>query len=339
MRTLQTSIFAFSLAVLTLAGLSGKCESAPYDVASLDTINHQPSTSDSSDPQDSQDKPPTAPDTAVTTSRDTYRLRVENVQYGRIEVSIDSGETFILLGRVTKPAILPAPDKSAKQPGVIVRSGGEGICMAIAVGQVIKLLPAPEPNSRAKPPDCAAITDIKPRTSIFGEFAPPAGTPALQQTGRAQWRPYQDGMAPTEETVFAFIVVLPSVHGSTEPPAQPDATLLAKLAEARKKLAALSEQYISGAIARARDAGRSIVSGTLTINAKLPPDEPEPITAVSFYVDGDNVSAQNTFPAVYGWDTTRVPNGEHVVEIRGLSKFNTIITKVRTLVVVNNEKP
>jgi len=336
---MRTAWFAFSAAVLSLAGVSGRCETRSDEYALPNILNLQPSNRGLPALRSCQDQSPAAPDTAVTTSRDTYRLRIENIQFGRIEVSVDSGETFLLVGRVTKPAILPAQDKTAKQPGVIVRSGGEGICMSIAAGQVIKLLPAAEAGSRGKPPDCAAVTDIKVRTGIFGEFAPPAGTPALQQTGRAQWRPYQDGMAPNEDTVFAFIVVLPSVHGSLEPPAQPDAATLAKLAEVRKKLAALSEQYVSGAMARARDAGRSIVSGMLTINAKLPPDEPEPISAVSFYVDGDNVSAQNTFPAIYGWDTRRVANGEHVVEVRGLSKYNTVITKVRTLVVVNNEKP
>jgi hypothetical protein len=311
MRLTQTIWIAFWCAVAIFVGLPGSC----------------------------QDNPPAAPDTSITTSRDTYRLRIENVEFGRIEVSIDNGETFLLVGRVTKPAILPAPDKTAKQSGVIVRSGGEGICVAIAAGQVIKLLPATAANSHARPQDCAAVTDIKARTGVFGEFAPPLGTPALQQMGRTQWRPYQDGMAPTEDTVFAFIVVLPSVHGSAEPSAPPDAATLEKLADVRKRLAALSEQYVSSAMTRARDAGRSIASGLLTINAKLPQDEPEPISAVSFYVDGDNVSAQNTFPARYGWDTTRVANGEHVVEIRGLSKYNTVITKVRALIVVNNEKP
>ncbi len=291
-----------------------------------------------------QDEAPAAPDTAVATSRDTYRLRVENAQFGRIEVSVDGGERFLLIGRVTKPATLAAPDPLSRESGYIVRSSGDGIAFAVAAGQVLKLLPVGDTPPRGKVPDCAILTDIKVRTGIFGECLPPVGAEALQEVGRSPWRRYPDGLTPTDETVFAFVVTLPSVHGAADPvavsqsspAAAPDPALLAKLAEVRKRLAETSEQYAGSAMARARDTKRPVLSGIVALRAKLPVGEPEPIAAVTYSIDGDIVSAQNTFPAAYGWDTARVPNGEHVVEVRALSKYRTVITRVRTLVVVDN---
>ena len=291
-----------------------------------------------------QETPPVAPDTVVATSHDTYRLRVENAQFGRIEVSVDGGEHFLLIGRVTKPAILAVPDRLARESASIIRSSGDGIALAIAVGQVLKILPGGESPARGRAPEYAVLTDIKPRTGLFGEYGPPVGTAALQQIGRGQWRRYPEGLTPTDDTVFAFIIILPAIHGSGDPraapapspPAAPDPALLAKLTQVRKHLVELSEQYTKSAITRARETKRPIVSGVLALRAKLPLDEPEPIAAVTYSIDGDIVSAQNTFPSAFGWDTTRLANGEHVVEVCALSKYNTVITRVRTLVVVSN---
>src|SRR5579859_6491644 len=50
---------------------------------------------------------------APATSVETYRLRVQNFLYGRVEVSVDGGRHYLLLGRVRHPAISAAPDSSA----------------------------------------------------------------------------------------------------------------------------------------------------------------------------------------------------------------------------------
>ncbi len=298
-----------------------------------------------SSPGKCQDSPPAAPDTVVVISHDTYRLRIENAPFGRIEASVDSGEHFLIIGRVTKPARLAAPDKLAREAGTIIRSTSDGIAFAVAPGHALKILPAAESSSRSKPPDSAIVTDMKPRTGLFGAFLPPVGTDALQQVGHAKWSRYPDGLTPTEDTVFAFIVTLPFINGGADgasasravAASAPDSAVLARLAEVRKRLVELSDQYTVSALARAKETNRAVLSGVVSLRAKLPVGEPEPIAAVTYSIDGDPVSAQNTFPAVFAWDTTRVRNGEHVVEVRALSKNTTVITRVRTLVVVDNK--
>jgi hypothetical protein len=226
---------------------------------------------------------------------------------------------------------------AAGQPGSIVRSSGDGIAFAVAAGQILKLLPATNATVRGKAPDSAIVTDLKPHTGLFGDVCPPVGAPAMQQPARGAWKPFPSGYTPTVDDTFGFVVVLPLPHSvGNFAPLIPDLTVLAKLAEVRKKLATLSEEYTGQAMARARESERSIVSGVVTLRAKLPSGEPEPIAAVTYSIDGDTVSAQTTLPSAYGWDTTRVANGEHVVEIRALSKYATVITRVRVLVLVNN---
>jgi hypothetical protein len=57
---------------------------------------------------------------------------------------------------------------------------------------------------------------------------------------------------------------------------------------------------------------------------------------VEFYLDGDKVFLANVAPYNWAWDTTRVGNGEHLIEIRGLnSKLATVSTAV-TRVIVDN---
>src|SRR5579859_5414054 len=60
-------------------------------------------------------------------SQETYRLRVENVEYGRVEVSVDGGRHYLLIGRVVQAAEQQAADAEAVQPGVVARSGGDGL--------------------------------------------------------------------------------------------------------------------------------------------------------------------------------------------------------------------
>lgn len=282
-----------------------------------------------------QEVPPVAPDSPAPPPGETYRLRIENAQYGRVEISVDGGNRYLLIGRVTRAAIATSTDRTAQLSGVVVRSGGYGIAFTVAAGQVLKILPSPEPSAKEKPPDFAIVTDIKLRSGLFGGYCPPAGTVAQQQVAHGAWRGFPEGYVPSEDDTFGFSVNLSAIIGGGDKGAGPDPSA-ARLAEVRKDLVALSEQYTGQAMARAKESGRPVVTGIVTLRAKLPPDEPEPITAVTYSIDGDIVSAQNTLPSQFGWDTRRLPNGEHVVEVRALSKFNTVVTHVRSLVVVNN---
>jgi hypothetical protein len=103
-----------------------------------------------------------------------------------------------------------------------------------------------------------------------------------------------------------------------------------------KRIETLAQAYAAGAVARAKAERRTVASGILTLRAKLPTGEPDPIAAVTFSVEGDVVSAQNVPPFVYAWDTRRVPDGEYLVEIRALNGRAALISHARALVAVHN---
>ena len=84
---------------------------------------------------------PQAP--SVSDSKETYRLRVESAVYGRVEVSFDAGQHYILLGRVTRAAVAPLADKAAVRAGEVVRSGALGISIAVAAGLTITISARP----------------------------------------------------------------------------------------------------------------------------------------------------------------------------------------------------
>lgn len=62
----------------------------------------------------------------------------------------------------------------------------------------------------------------------------------------------------------------------------------------------------------------------------------EGIAFVSFLLNGRQVKLTNLPPYVWEWDTTRVPNGEHLIEIRGLDSKTALITTVVRRVLVDN---
>lgn len=62
----------------------------------------------------------------------------------------------------------------------------------------------------------------------------------------------------------------------------------------------------------------------------------EGVSFVQFYLNGQLVQLTNQPPFNWSWDTTTVPNGEHILEIRGLDSKLVIVTSVVTKVVVDN---
>jgi hypothetical protein len=143
---------------------------------------------------------------------------------------------------------------------------------------------------------------------------------------------FPDAYAPTEEDVFVFLV-------SLSPPAGADAQHMTAWKQALdQRIAKLGESYAAQAAVRARAEKRLVVSGLLTLRAKLPANEPDPIAAVTYTIDGNVVAAQNTPPFTHTWDTRQVANGEHVVEIRALNGRGSLLTRAIALIVVENSE-
>ncbi|HZO87248.1 MAG TPA: Ig-like domain-containing protein [Chthonomonadaceae bacterium] len=265
----------------------------------------------------------------------TYRLRIENRQYGRIEVSAD-GAHYFLVGRVLHPATALASDKVATTPGSVLRSGNAALTFAVAPGKTLKLRPYtsslpsgagrkrrhPSVGSRMQEAS-AIITNLEPGRGLFGELLPPFRCPVRLETGTEALMAFPAAYTPTEDDVFVFLVTLPPAPANEKE-------------AVRQRVERLAQVYAAGAVSRARAENRMVVSGLLTLRAKLPPGEPDPIAAVTYAIDNHVVAAQNTPPFVYTWDTRQVSDGEHVVEIRALNGGGGLLTRARALIVVHN---
>ena len=283
-----------------------------------------------------------AGESAAPAPAETYSLRVENVLYGRVEISLDRGRHQILVGRVLRPGVQTGSEKAAKAPGTVLRGGEAGVAFAIAPGKGMKLLPAP-PGKTARagkkaPPTPPGIgTDIPAGTGLFGDLVPPAGASVGVIADTPRESPFPADYLPALEDVFVFHVRLPLPPAvGTQTEAERDSALRERV---RVEVTALQKAYAAGAVARARSAGRRIVSGTVTLRAQLPEGEPDPITAVTYMLDGRFIAAQDTAPFVYSWNTRNVEEGEHVLEIRAVNRNARPVTQIRALVVVQNSPP
>jgi hypothetical protein len=259
-----------------------------------------------------------------------FRLRVENTVYGRIEVSTDGGKRFRLLGRITQPAAKPMVDKSASTVGVVLRSTKDYFTFSVALGQSLILAPQRTPPQKGKgstspnlPKEATLQTNLPKTHPLFGEFVPATQTPLRLQVAQGVANDIPDNFLLSEESVFIFIVSKTERGGNTKEQIAPRWDLLA-------------DSYQVGATARAKANRLSIITGILTLKPKLPDGEPDPIVYVTYHIDGEQVSAQNTIPFSHDWDTKQAQNGEHVVEIRALNRQGTLLTKAKVMVVVNN---
>ena len=278
---------------------------------------------------------------------ETYRLRVENTQYGRIEISTDGGKHYLIIGRVRTPTLSPLADKAATHPGAVLRSSGEGIVFVIAPGYLLKMgvsrsLPLSKKSLfRGLPKTTQGIltTTLPPKQGLFGELLLPIGTPVRLQTSPHILTPFSAGYTPREEDTFVFFVTLPlpsKGEGVSLSEEQQREKLRHTASEAAEKLA---RNYREASPQRARAESHLLCSGKLTLRPKLPSGEPDPIAAVTYWIDGDMVAAQNTPPFSFEWDTHQTTNEEHIVEIRALNRHGNPLTRARALVVVQNANP
>lgn len=285
-----------------------------------------------------QEEVPPAP--SVKPLTETYRLRVQNARYGRVEVSTDGGRAYVLVGRVLRAATAPGLDKTARQSGAVLRSSTYGLAFSIAPNEALKLRPRADTLARASaPPETSSIvTNLDVKSGLFGDLIPPPRTPVHLQAGTGETVPLPESYAPGEDDAYVFLVTLPPPPASTGAQTASDEQRLTEWKKTvHKRIEEMGKNYADSAIARARAEKRAVVTGTLTLRAKLPDKEPDPIQIVTYAIDGDFVAAQNTPPFVYAWDTTRVSDGEHTIEIRAHNARGVLLTRARALVVVANK--
>ncbi|HLI49860.1 MAG TPA: Ig-like domain-containing protein [Chthonomonas sp.] len=266
---------------------------------------------------------------ATDDSVPTYLLRVTNALYAPVEISVDGGKTFLVIGRVIRCASMVGADVTARQAGRVIRSGHEGVAISLGGERILKLLPQPA-VAKAHLEPWAIYTNIAEGKGVFGTLVPPVGTKVLLPLSALNTAV---AYSPQVGDVFEFTV-------ERMPPPFFEPSAANRLNDWKMQIAqaiqAMANDYAAGAVARAQAEHRLIVSGFLTLKAKLPEGEPDPIEFVRFLVDGAVVQLTNVPPFTYKWDTRSVADGEHVVEIDALDKNGKLITQASALIVVQN---
>jgi hypothetical protein len=99
------------------------------------------------------------------------------------------------------------------------------------------------------------------------------------------------------------------------------------------QIQAAQSDYAKTALADAR-AGKSLVErGQISFSVAAP----DPRTAyIAFYRDGQFTSITNSIPYTFYWDTTKVPDGEYVIEAQAQDINNQLLSTTRTKIWVDN---
>ncbi len=271
---------------------------------------------------------------------ETYRLKIENAPFGRIEISTDGGKHYRTIGRVTREALGTRTQNGTDEKGTVWKSSRDEITFLTAPGRSVSLRPqrlfAGKGKGRKKLPDLPEAdrtgavktvieSNLASGTGVFGDLLPTPGSPVKLLNGRGEAETFSEIYKPKEGDTYYIRVALADEKGEVKPGET--------LAE---EAARLADDYKAGAVLRAKATGRKIVSGTLTLKAALPSDEPDPIQFVTFLIDGEEVSTSNAAPFSYDWDTRRAEPGEHVVEVKAFSRSYRLLTQSRLLLVVKN---
>lgn len=272
-----------------------------------------------------------------------YSARVENRRFGRIEMRASEDSAWVLVGRVMRPATATASSRAASRTGLVNLANSRQIEFSVGQGKTLTLaalrrsgVPSHRAGIGATAADTGSgaaagtvATNLPAGAGLFGSLLPAKGSEAQLVMGDGAPTPFPDGYSPSGDDVFQFTVTCPAATRMASARPVGSQSLSAQIEQ-------LGRRYSETAVVRGKRSGLRIVSGMLTLVAKLPSGEPDPIQAVTFAVDDDLVEVRNVAPFQYKWDSTRVDNGEHVVEIRAISARNAVITQARALIVVRN---
>jgi hypothetical protein len=98
---------------------------------------------------------------------------------------------------------------------------------------------------------------------------------------------------------------------------------------------ASADAYYAKRLAIAKAGRLPLVNGLLTINAN--PTNAENVAMVRFSVEGTPRGFTNIAPFALMWDTTRVPDGEYLIEAEAMDSAGVILAATRRRVFVLNK--
>lgn len=182
-------------------------------------------------------------DATPTGYLETHRLRVVNRELGAVSVSIDTGKTWQLIGRVIYPATTVTQGYIAAEyagPGTVAATAIHGHRLRVSgddkslrVPAIVSLSPREylgKPTNKGygghRPGGGGAYTNIAAGVSLFRELAPHVGNPVLMESAGGNLSPLSLPFIPlgTGETLVIPVrvpvdslveVVFPNVAGGT----------------------------------------------------------------------------------------------------------------------------
>jgi len=245
-------------------------------------------------------------------SGEAYRLRLVNTLHGGVELSVDEGQTWLLVARVVRPATGTAAGGDSLP--TVQRVSPAGLAIGVGGQRLLRLLP----DSKAARRDRAAIlVNVRPTAALFKDFLPPVGSPVQQVLSRRAV-PLPQNYTPRDGDVLLITATYSNLPSEKIAVYAQDA----------------SARYHDDAISRLRSRGGAPISGTLTVTARLASgDRPE---FVIFTLDGADAAILNRPPYTVNWDTREWVDGEHLIEVRARDAAGAVLTQTKKLVVVDN---
>lgn len=162
--------------------------------------------------------PVLAPVTAV----ETHRIRIVNAVDGAVQVSLDKGATWQLMGRVTAPATESLPGYLASgyaQIGTVAAAAVHGLRIRVgdtshAYASLINILPQEFSQTPVRFGGHVSglsgiYTNIHTGTSIFRELSPYAGSAVLLEAGDGRLAALPLNYVPQENDVLVIVVARP----------------------------------------------------------------------------------------------------------------------------------
>lgn len=244
---------------------------------------------------------------------DQYRLRISNCEMGGVFLTGDGGKTWSLVARVTRPAFGIRKD-GAPTPQGVAAVARDKITLSTGGTSAFTV----EPDSQAgRGVKSAILLNAKAGDPLFSNLAPPTGsTLRIDRGSRSSEMP--DGYSPLDQETYLITFGVP--------PTAPT--------EWSNGLAAATLAYRQAALARLKSAKGSPVTGILTVEARPPEDDQS--SCVTFLRDGATLALMNRAPYRIRWNTRDWPDGEYLVEARGLDRAGSVALLARKLIYVQN---
>ena len=155
-----------------------------------------------------QDEAPEAPVTprSITQAPEQYRLRIQNSELGRIDVSIDNGSHWVLIGRVTKPMTAAGIDPNAHLLSKTVNAPGKTIRIGLGEEKAMTLLPRAATGVKKRLYTSGNIvSNISSKSGLFAAFKPPLASQCYLLRNDSETE-FTDAFIPQDDDAFLIKV-------------------------------------------------------------------------------------------------------------------------------------